>query len=142
MRHQKCCTVLRPAGFPDCTGNGITARNDTVTVVTDVPYLMMESSGRTYYDHPDENAVMDYVRKNGLDPKKTVILCDKRNNPIYTPYLKPLDSIYGVDSAGKRLTGPCSGGNYVRFKDGSDNEQVMRVHDRYDTQKAWDGLSM
>lgn len=38
MRHQKCCTVLRPAGFPDCTGNGITARNDTVTVVKDVPY--------------------------------------------------------------------------------------------------------
>lgn len=141
MRHQKCCTVLRPAGFPDCTGNGITARNDTVTVVTDIPYLTMESSGRTYYDRPDENAVMDYVRKNGLDPKKTVILCDKQNNPIYTPYLKPLDSVYGVDSAGRRLTGPCSGGNYVRFKDSSDNEQVMRVHDRYDTQKAWDGLS-
>jgi hypothetical protein len=141
MRHLTNCTVLRPAGFPDCTGGGITARHAGVTVITDVPYLMTEFNGHRYFDRPDEKAVLDYVRENGLDPQKVVILCDRQDNPVYTPFLKPLDSVYGLDGDGNRLTGPCAGGNYVRFRDGNDNERVVRVHDRYDTQEAWDALS-
>ena len=140
MRHTKNCMVLRPADFPDCTGRGITARHTRLTVITDVPYLTTDIDGKEYFDRPDETAVEEYVRKEGLEPRKVVILCDKTNNPIYTPFLKPLDSVYGIRD-GERLTGPCSGGNYVAFKDESGRERVIRVHDRYDTQEAWDGLS-
>ena len=140
MKHTDNCMVLRPADFPDCTGRGITARFARLTVITDVPYLTMEIDGKEYFDRPDEAAVEEYVRKEGLEPRKVVILCDKVNNPIYTPYLKPLDSIYGVRD-GKRLMGPCSGGNYVAFKEGTGDESVVRVHDRYDTPEDWDGLS-
>ena len=139
MRHIDNCTVLRPAGYPDCTGNGITARNDSVTVILDVPYLTIEDYGKTYYDRPDEKAILDYVKRQSLDPSRVVILCDKLNNTVYTPHLKPLDSVYGT-RGGEKLTGPCSGGNYVAFRE-EGAERVIRVHDRYDTQKDWDGLS-
>lgn len=140
MRHIKHCRVLRPAGMRDCTGNGITARHTRLTVITDIPYRMTEYQGKNYFDRPDEAAVEAYVRREGLDPDTVVILCDKTNNPIYTPYLKPLDSVYGSGPSG-RLTGPCAGGNYVAFSEGDAPERVIRVHDRYDTQEAWDGLS-
>ena len=135
MRHTTDNRVYRPAGFPDCTGGGITSIHDTLTVITSVPYLMTEFDGKSYYDRPDEKAVEEYVRKKGLDPNKVLILCDKTNNPIYTPYLKPLDSAYG-----KGLVGPCAGGNYVEFRRNGKTE-IVRVHDRYDTEEAWDGLS-
>ena len=141
MRHIKFCRVLRPAGMQDCTGHGITARHTHLTVIVGVPYLMTEFQGKEYFDHPDEKAVEAYVRKEGLNPREVVILCDKTNNPIYTPYLKPLDSQYGLDGDGNRLTGPCAGGNYVAFREGDSDERVIRVHDRYDTQENWDGLS-
>lgn len=140
MRHIRSCRVLRPAGMQDCTGHGITARFTVLDVILDVPYLMTEFDGKEYFDRPDEKAVEEYARKSGLDPRTVVLLCDKRNNPIYSPYLKPLDSVYGVRD-GRKLTGPCAGGNYVACREPGENEKVIRVHDRYDTQEAWDGLS-
>jgi len=139
MRTINFCTVLRPADGKDCTGGGITAKNSMVSVVIDVPYNTMEHDGQTYYGKPDEALIEEYVRKNSLDPKKVVFLCDKTNNPIYTPYLKPLDSVWGKAPDGTKLVGPCAGGNYVKYHDGG--EKIIRVHDRYDTEKAWDWLS-
>lgn len=136
MKHTPNCRVYRPAGFPDCTGGGITAKHDTLTVITEVPYLMTEFDGRQYFDRPDEKAVMEYAGAKGLDPKRVLILCDRFNNPIYTPYLKPLDAVWGVRD-GQKLTGPCAGGNYVE----TGRDILVRVHDRYDTQEDWDGLS-
>ena len=136
MKHTPNCRVYRPAGFPDCTGNGITAKYDTLTVVTDVPYLMTEFDGKKYLDRPDEEAVMEYAGAKGLDPRRVLILCDRFENPIYTPYLKPLDAVWGV-RGGQKLTGPCAGGNYVE----TGRDILVRVHDRYDTQEDWDGLS-
>ena len=134
MKHILSCSVFREADFPDCTNKGITAQYGRVIVITDVPYKTTEFNGETYFDCPDEQAVQEYVHRQGLDPKTVLILCDKTNNPIYTPYLKPLDSVWGVG-----LVGPCFGGNYVRL---SYNEHTLiRVHDRYDTEEDWDGLS-
>lgn len=142
MKHQKYCPVLRRADGVDCTGNGITARHAAVTVITGVPYIMTKGlDGREYYDRPDEKAVERYADDKALPRHEVLMLCDKTNNPIYTPYLKTLDSVYGVASDGEKLVGPCAGGNYVRFDDGNGREVVMRVHDRYDTQEAWDALS-
>jgi len=142
MKHYTC-TVLRPADFQDCTGYGITARFPRLTIITDVPYTMHEFDGHQYYDRPNEKAVMDYVKTKGLDPKKVLILCDKRNNPVYTPYAKPLDEVYAVDGQGRKLMGPCNGGNYIIYVTENENEyeKAVRVHDRYDTLEAWDGLS-
>lgn len=138
------CKVLRPADTQDCTGNGITARNSRVIVLADVPYKMTVFDDKTYYDRPDEVAVRQYCHKKKIDESKVLILCDKVNNPIYTPYLKPLDAIWGIRD-GEKLVGPCAGGNYVCVEQqGSDGwkETIYRVHDRYDTQKNWDGLSI
>lgn len=140
MQHFDSCEVLRPAG-PDCTGGGITARHDRVTVITDVPYKTTTWQNTTYYDRPDEVAVRQYCHKKKLDENKVLILCDKTNNPIYTPYLKPLDAIWGV-RGGQKLVGPCAGGNYVVIRNKSySDEGIYRVHDRYDTEEAWDALS-
>lgn len=146
MKTIKFCSVLKPSGFPDCTANGITAQFDSLHVIVDVPYLMMKGFYDEYYfDKPDEKAVERYVEENGLDPKMVLIYCDKLNNPIYTPFLKPLDSVYGSREIGGRtvrLLGPMAGGNYVVFKDEEHKEHVVRVHDRYETQEAYDALSI
>lgn len=141
MREIKNCTVLRRAG-QDCTGGGITARYENVTVIVDVPYLMTEWRGNQYFDRPDEKAVRRHCQENGIDEKEVLILCDKQNNPVYTPYLKPLDAVWGVRN-GEKLVGPCAGGNYVivHGKSYSDDSVICRVHDRYDTEEAWDALS-
>ena len=136
MRIIKNCRVLVRKNSQDCTGKGITFHNDLLTVIEDVPYVMIEHDGKEYYNHPDEKAVEAYCDGHGLDKKKVVLLCDKTNNPIYTPYLKPLDSVWGVRD-GQKLTGPCHGGNYVEIG----HTQAVRVHDRYDTQEVWDALS-
>lgn len=139
MKFIKYCEVYRAAGKRDCTGNGITAQNTSVTVITDVPYKMTTFDGKEYYDRPDEDAVEAFAEKNNLDKSRIVLLCDKTNNPIYTPYLKPLDSVWGVNHHGEKLVGPCFGGNYVCVD--THEHKLVRVHDRYDTQEAWDGLS-
>lgn len=139
MKHTLCNRVYRPAGFPDCTGGGITAKHDILTVITDAPYLTTTFDGKEYPARPDEDAVMEYVKDKGLNPEKTLILCDRFSNPIYTPYLKPLNSAWGMRD-GQRLTGPCAGGNYVEV-DALPGRPLIRVHDRYDTQENWDGLS-
>ena len=136
MRHTRFNHVYRAAGIGDCTVNGITARFVMLNVIYDVPYLMTEFDGKEYFDRPDEEKVLEYIKKNNLDPERCVLLCDKRNNPIYTPYLKPLDSVYKKEG----YMGPCSGGNYVEFKHDTQTE-LIRVHDRYDTESNWDGLS-
>lgn len=142
MRIIKNCSVLVKKNSQDCTGKNITFHHDYLTVITGVPYLMIEFDGKSYYDRPDEEQVRRFCEAKGLDTKTVLLLCDKRNNPIYTPYLKPLDAVWGVRN-GEKLTGPCAGGNYVVIKDPDEDwkESVIRVHDRYDTQEVWDALS-
>lgn len=143
MRHIQNCKVFVRKGGQDCTGKGITYRYDDVTVIVNVPYKYTEWQGKQYYDQPDEVAVRQYCHKKGLDEQRVLLLCDKRNNPIYSPYLKPLDAVWGVRRT-EKLTGPCAGGNYVLVRDPDEQwkETMYRVHDRYDTQKVWDGLSI
>lgn len=134
MNHINFCHVYRDAvRSTDCTNGGVTAHNDTVTVITDVPYRYTEFDGKAYPDRPNEERVMDYVRTYGLDPWKTLILCDRQSNPIYTPYLKPLDAVY--KKAG--CVGPMFGGNYVELP----HMNAIRVHDRYETQAENETLS-
>lgn len=137
------CKVLRPADFPDCTGNGITAQNSSVTVLVDVPYLYTEFNGKQYYEKPDEKAIEKFCETKKIDKKTVLILCDKTNNPIYSPFLKPLDSVWGVRN-GEKLVGPCAGGNYVAVEQNDEGwkEKIFRVHDRYDTERNWEGLSI
>ena len=134
MKHINFCHVYRRGhGENDSTNNGITSRLDIVTVITDVPFKMKTAFGKEYLDGPDEAAVEEYVRRRGLDPAKVLLLCDKTDNPIYTPYLKPLDSVF----KGKGRLGPMFGGNYV----GIDYHTLVRVHDRYETQEEYNMLS-
>ena len=129
MRHIMDNAVLRnPLG--DCTNRGLTSVHDTVTVITDVPYLTVRDGGKTYFDKPDENKVLEYCRENNLDHSRTLILCDKRNNPVYTPYLKPLDAVYAC-RGGKKMLGPMDGGNRVRVRM-ENGDETIRVHDRYE----------
>lgn len=145
MKHIENCKILVPKNFPDCTGQGVSFRHDRVTVILDAPYIYTEHLGHRYYDRPDEVAVRKYCHKKKLDESKVLILCDKFDNPVYSPYCKPLDAIWGVKD-GEKLVGPCAGGNYVLVDienaDGCREERIFRIHDRYDTQKNWDGLSI
>lgn len=144
MLHIRNCKVLRPADFPDCTGGGITARNTHVEVLIDVPYKKTCVNSTIYYDRPDEAAIREYCHTKNIDESKVLILCDKFNNSIYTPYLKPLDAVWG-ERNGQKLVGPCAGGNYVSVEQnepGGWKEDVYRVHDRYDTETAWAALSI
>ncbi len=134
MKHISTCYVYHRAGGMDCTNGGLTARHKTVTVITDVPYLMTEFDGKTYPDRPDEDRVIAYVRARGLDANKILILCDRQSNPIYTPYLKPLNAVYKKEGS----VGPMFGGNYVELP----HMNAVRVHDRYETQSENETLSI
>lgn len=137
MKHKNNCHVYRDANRVDCTNGGVTFIFDAVIVVTGVPYRTIEHDGKTYLDRPDEDAVMRYVKEQGLDEKKVLLLCDRFDNPVYTPYLKPLDAVYGKAPDGERLAGPMYGGNFVEI----DYTTAVRVHDRYETQYECDTLS-
>lgn len=135
MNHIPFCHVYRDAANgTDCTNGGVTAHHTTVTVITDVPYLMTEFDGKTYPDRPDEDRVIAYVRARGLDANKVLILCDRQSNPIYNPYLKPLDAVYKKEGS----VGPMFGGNYVELP----HMNAVRVHDRYETQSENETLSI
>lgn len=146
MQRIKFCPVYVQKNSQDCTGKGITYHYDHLDVLIDVPYKMLIENGKEYYDRPDEKKIRAWCVTHGVNPREVLILCDKRNNPIYTPYLKPLDTEWGVRN-GERLVGPAMGGNYVLVSIhgegpwGGSTETVYRVHDRYDTQQDWDGLS-
>lgn len=128
------CFVYRRAGGTDCTNGGVTASHDTVTVITDVPYRYTEFDGKAYPDRPDEDRVIAYIRARGLDANRVLILCDRQSNPIYTPYLKPLDAVYKKEGS----VGPMFGGNYVELP----HMNAIRVHDRYETQSENETLSI
>lgn len=143
MRIIKNCRVLVKKNSQDCTGGGISAHYDTLTLLTDVPYTYTTFMGKQYYERPDEQAIEKYCTKKEIDPRTVLILCDKVNNPIYTPYVKPLDSVWGVRD-GQKLTGPCAGGHYLLAEINDETgwkEMIWRIHDRYDTQEVWDALS-
>lgn len=136
------CIVYRAAEQQDCTNGGITARLARVNVITDVPYKFTEWNGKRYYDRPDEVAVRQFCHKKKIDERTVLLLCDKTNNPIYTPYLKPLDAVWKDINVGKetiRRIGPMAGGNYVLID--QKHETLIRVHDRYETQQEYDTLS-
>lgn len=143
MEHINMCPVLRPAHGRDCTNNGLSSRLDYVTVVKDVPYIMTHWNGNTYYERPDEVAVRKYCHKKKINEATVLILCDKTNNPTYTPYLKPIEDVWNPKGKNHKL-GPMMGGNYVIVREGNEyytNEKVVRVHDRYETQEENDTLS-
>lgn len=137
MQHSCYNPVYRPAHGEDCTNGGITSRYENLIVITDVPYKKIVHDGNKYFDRPDEDAVMAYVKEKKLDPKRVLILCDKFNNDAYTPYLKPLDAIYRTNKDGRPRLGPMAGGNYVL----NVYDRMIRVHDRYETQEEYDTLS-
>ena len=143
MEHINMCPVLRPANGVDCTNGGLTSRLPYVTVITDVPYITTNWENKTYYERPDEVAVRKYCHKKKINEASVLILCDKTNNPIYTPYLKPIDDVYNPKGKNHKV-GPMMGGNYVIVRTGNTQyttENVYRVHDRYETQEENDTLS-
>ena len=133
MNHIPTCYVYRRADGTDCTNGGVTARLATVTIITDVPYRYTGFDGKKYPERHHEDRVMAYVRSRGLDANKVLILCDRQSNPIYTPYLKPLDAVYKKEG----FVGPMFGGNYVELP----HMNAIRVHDRYETQFENETLS-
>ncbi len=145
MQHIDNCTILQPR-HADCTNRGLSSMGTVVTVITDVPYKYTEWQGKRYYDRPDETAVRKYCHKKKLDEKRVLILCDKQNNNIYGPTLKPLDAIWKKDANGEERLGPMYGGNWAIVRGYDENgyrhsERAYPIHDRYETEAEYDTLS-
>ena len=136
MKHKIYCPVYRQAGSQDCSNGGLTAKYDIAVVVYDAPYLYTEHNGKKYLDKPDEEKVMEYAKQKHLDLRKVLVLCDKFDFDNCTPYLKPLDEIWKTKNGEKRL-GPMFGGNYVEVE----YRDLIRVHDRYETEEEYANLS-
>jgi len=117
-------TVFRPAGFPDCTGNGLSARVDSATL---------------FWDCSRDEAI-DWCTKNKKDPNKQFILVDRtlwgEDHSYAEPLIKPSDRAQVF------------GGNFLytsdsrMYKTGGTYKVPIPIHDRFETWEEFEAMSI
>jgi len=116
-------TVFRPAGFPDCTGNGLSNRVDSSTL---------------FFDCTREEAI-EWCKENGKSPEYMFFLVKRElwgEDHSYTePLIKPNDRAQVF------------GGNFIytsdsrMYKTGGIYKTPIPVHDRFETWETFEAMS-
>ena len=116
-------TIFRPAGFPDCTGNGLSSK---------------VNSAFLFFDCTAIDAIM-WCKKHEKDPSKQFFLKKRdlwgEDHSYAEPLIKPNDKAQ------------LFGGNFLytsdsnMYKTGGIYKVPIPIHDRFETWEEFDGLS-
>lgn len=116
-------TVFKPAGFPDCTANGLSSR---------------VNGGFLFYDCSNDEA-LEYCKNHDIDPAKQFIMVSRTLWGEDHSYAEPL-----VKSNEKAQM---FGGNFLytsdsrMYRTGNVYKVPVPIHDRFETWEDFDGLS-
>ena len=108
-------TVLRPAGYSDCTGNGLSSKVNNSTL---------------FWDCTNEEAI-DYCKSHNMDPSKQFILFKRELWGADHSYAEPL-----IKPENKFQT---FGGNFLytsdsrMYKTGGIYKAPIQIFDRFDS---------
>lgn len=116
-------TVFRPAGYPDCTSNGLSSRVDSSTL---------------FFDCTREEAI-EWCKSNGKSPEYMFFLVPRELWGEDHAYAEPL-----VKPEGKAQS---FGGNFIytsdsrMYKTGGIYKVPVPIHDRFDTWEDFEAMS-
>jgi len=126
MNKSTCVGVLRNSSIGDCTGHGVTSRHDNVML---------------FWNCKREEAIA-YCDEKGIDKDACLWLQERDLWGEDHSYARPL-----VHQPGK--CGPMFGGNFIYTSDdnfpklhGLRTNTPIAVHDRYETEREYAGLSV
>lgn len=119
-------SVYRAADMGDCTNNGVTSRHRSMILF--------------YAGTKDE--AMAYCQEKGIDPDRCLYLVERtlwgEQHNYAVPLVRP-----------DNVCGPMFGGNFVYTCDsrlaqamGTTTTEPVSVHDRFETQREYDALSI